>query len=262
MQNKCASTVCLLSFAACISLGQQAAPAPAGSTPQIVRIARGSSSGLSGAGETFTVEPGSIHWEREPSSDWEEKGVPAEKRTCKITQHDWDGLRNSIDPKTIAALTGIKGCPACVDQPETWAALDFSDGTKKSVLYDWSHPPAEIAALLRAIGVVEAKCPSQLAIVGGGSKPISTALYSAKPIKTVEPVYPESAKVARFQGTVVVYVVVGRTGEVETVTAADGPAELRQAAIDAAQQWRWEPHLLNGKPVRFRTKAVVKFSRD
>jgi TonB family protein len=162
----------------------------------------------------------------------------------------------------IAALTGIKGCPACVDQPETWAALDFSDGTKKSVLYDWSHPPAEIAALLRAIGVVAAKCPSQLAIVGGGSRTVSTVLYSAKPTKTVDPVYPEAAKASGSQGRVIVYVVVGRTGEVETVTAADGPAELRQAAIDAAQQWRWEPHLLNGKPVCFRTKAVVSFSAD
>jgi TonB family protein len=260
MQSKCACAVYLLGLALSISFRQQATQPAAGSAPQIVRISRGSSSGMSGAGETFTIEPGFIRWQREPSFDWVEKGVPAEKRTCKITKQDWDGLRNSIDPKTIATFTGIKGCPACVDQPETWAALDFSDGTKKSVLYDWANPPAEIAALLRHIGVVEARCPSQLSMVGGGSKPISTVLYSAKPTKTVEPVYPDSAKAAGSHDTVIVYVVVGRTGEVETVTAVDGPAELRQAAIDAAQQWKWEPHQLNGQPIRFRTKAVVSFS--
>lgn len=53
--------------------------------------------------------------------------------------------------------------------------------------------------------------------------------------------------------------IVGRTGDVETVTAANGPEKLRQAAIDALQQWKWNPLLLNGKPRRFRTKAVVHF---
>lgn len=56
--------------------------------------------------------------------------------------------------------------------------------------------------------------------------------------------------------------IVGRTGDVETVTAANGPEKLRQAAIDALQQWKWNPLLLNGKPRRFRTKAVVHFVLD
>jgi TonB family protein len=240
---------------------QQAVPPKSSAEPQIVRVSRGSTSGMSGAGEKTTIEPRSIHWEREPSSDWEEKGVPPEKRTCAITPQEWDGLRTSIDAKTIAAFTGIQGCGPCVDQPSTWAELDFSDGTKKAVEYDFSHPPAEIAALLRRMNSIAEKCPSELVIMGGTDRPVGTA-SSARPTTVVDPVYPESAKAAGVHGTVVVYVIVGRAGEVQSVTAADGPEKLRQAAIDAVQQWKWTPQLLNGKPIRFRTHSIVNFELD
>jgi TonB family protein len=257
-QNARATLLTLLLSAALPA--QEAGPQSVATPAQVVRVAKGSSSGLSGAGDSMTIERGSISWEREPSSDWVEKGVPAEKRTCEITKQDWDGLINSIDPKTIAQFTGIEGCPACVDQPEMWAELDFSDGTKKAVDYGFSQNPPEIVTLLRRIEAIAAKCPSQLLVVGDAAEPVSTALYAAKPTKIVDPVYPESAKANGSQVSVIVYVVVGKSGAVETVTAADGPEKLRQAAIDAARQWRWEPHLLDGQAIRFRTKAVVYFS--
>ena len=81
-------------------------------------------------------------------------------------------------------------------------------------------------------------------------------------MKIVEPIYPESAKAAGIQGNVVVTLIVGKNGEVETVTAATGNEKLRTAAIDAVQQWKWDPLLLNERPVRFRTRAVVHFVLD
>jgi TonB family protein len=141
-------------------------------------------------------------------------------------------------------------------QADTWVGIQFSDGTKKAASYDFSHPPRLIAGLLRKIDTTAANCPSEMVFSGG--KPTPT-VSDVRPVKVVEAVYPESARSAKIHGSVVVYVIVGRTGDVETVTAANGPEKLRQAAIDAVQQWKWNPLRLNRKPLRFRTKAVVHF---
>jgi len=83
-----------------------------------------------------------------------------------------------------------------------------------------------------------------------------------KPTKVVQPSYPESAKLAGIQGTVVVDIIIGKSGEVESVQAVSGPKELRSAAADAVKQWKWEPFLLNGKEIRVRTKATINFVLD
>ena len=83
-----------------------------------------------------------------------------------------------------------------------------------------------------------------------------------KPTKMVKPSYPESAKSAGIQGTVVAYVVIGKTGEVERVEPISGPKELWSATVEAVKQWTWEPFLFNGNPVRVRTRTTINFVLD
>ena len=83
-----------------------------------------------------------------------------------------------------------------------------------------------------------------------------------KPMKMVKPSYPESAKSAGIQGQVVTFVVIGKTGEVERVEPISGPKELWSATVDAVKQWRWEPFLFNGNPVRVRTRTTINFVLD
>lgn len=80
-----------------------------------------------------------------------------------------------------------------------------------------------------------------------------------KPAVVVQPVYPDEAKRAGIKGTGVLDVTVGETGHVDVARPVSGPKELWAAATEAVEQWKWEPFLLNEKPVRVRTKAVVKF---
>ena len=56
-----------------------------------------------------------------------------------------------------------------------------------------------------------------------------------KPTKTVNPIYPESAKSAGIQGSVLLEVTIGKEGEIEVAHAIRGPAELRSAAIEAVK---------------------------
>jgi hypothetical protein len=142
-------------------LGQTSGiPPEPSSSAQLVRVEIGSSWGLSGASNQTVIEPGSTRRELHPANSLKKK-IPDMKTKCRITKQDWRDLQKTIDANMRAAFTGRVGCPACVDQPETWAALEFSDGTKKIVLYGFSNPPPAIATSLRKIDAIAAKCPSQ-----------------------------------------------------------------------------------------------------
>lgn len=65
----------------------------------------------------------------------------------------------------------------------------------------------------------------------------------------VHPVYPDEAKAAGIQGSVVLHAVISKSGTVENVTVVSGPHELRQSAIDAVSQWKYNPRLKDGQPV-------------
>jgi TonB family protein len=73
----------------------------------------------------------------------------------------------------------------------------------------------------------------------------------------VEPVYPLDARRARLEGTVKLHIVVGTNGRIESLQAVSGPESLTQAAMTAAREWRYNPTLLNGKPVE--TQEDVSF---
>lgn len=169
----------------------------------IVRISRGSSWGMSSSSSFLVIEPGSIHCESHPAYDWTVKGIPDDQRTCRITKRDWEGLRASIEETTLGLFGDRKTCLACADQADTWVGIEFSDGTKKAASYDFSHPPTLLASLLRKIDTIAANCPSEMVFSGGNPTPTVSDVSSAK---VVEAVYPESARSAKIQGSVVVYV--------------------------------------------------------
>ncbi|HTR45986.1 MAG TPA: TonB family protein [Verrucomicrobiae bacterium] len=79
-------------------------------------------------------------------------------------------------------------------------------------------------------------------------------------IHRVDPVYPQIAKAAHVSGTVVLHVIVAKDGSIEKVEYVSGPPLLQQAAMDAVQQWKYTPTLLNGEPVEVDTTVQVVFT--
>jgi len=69
-----------------------------------------------------------------------------------------------------------------------------------------------------------------------------------KLIKKVEPIYPEEAKKAKIQGTVILELTTDIYGRVKNAKVLESIPELDQAAIDAVKQWVYEPALIDGKP--------------
>ncbi len=88
------------------------------------------------------------------------------------------------------------------------------------------------------------------AAAGETVAPVSVGSLLAKARQRVTPSYPQIARAARATGTVTVYLVVNEKGEVESVQRALGPAQLQQAAIDAARRFKFNPTEVDGRVVR------------
>jgi protein TonB len=84
------------------------------------------------------------------------------------------------------------------------------------------------------------------------------------PVKTrdVAPVYPALARIAHVSGVVILEAVLNAQGGVESVRVLRSIPPLDQAAIDAVQQWRFSPALLNGQPVPVVMTVTVNFKLE
>ena len=79
-------------------------------------------------------------------------------------------------------------------------------------------------------------------------------------IKRVAPRYPDLAREAGVDGTVLVQALVDKGGKVRDVRVQKSIPMLDQAAVDAVKQWTFKPALSNNKPVAVWVAVPVKFS--
>lgn len=77
----------------------------------------------------------------------------------------------------------------------------------------------------------------------------------------VEPTYPRAALRGRVTGVVILRVLLGKDGAVREVTVLlPGSMGMTESAEEAVRQWRWEPALLNGRPVEALMTVTVSFT--
>jgi len=89
---------------------------------------------------------------------------------------------------------------------------------------------------------------------------VSQGVAEGRLVHKVSPVYPESARLAGIQGTVVLQAVIGKDGLVHNVQVQSGPPTLVNSALAAVRQWRYQPYLLDGQAVEVETTINVKFT--
>jgi len=75
------------------------------------------------------------------------KKLPNRREQRAITRREWETLVRSIDANALKAVPQEKGCRPCVDQPESWAVIEYSDGSKISVNYAPMSEPAPVKAM-------------------------------------------------------------------------------------------------------------------
>lgn len=86
---------------------------------------------------------------------------------------------------------------------------------------------------------------------------IPESVSQSRAIAKVKPDYPPTAKKMNATGTVEVEIIISETGAVVDATAVSGHLALRNAAVEAARKWVFEPATINGAPVR--VKSVLTF---
>ena len=75
----------------------------------------------------------------------------------------------------------------------------------------------------------------------------------------VAPVYPEAARFAKVEGTVILEAVIAPDGSVRDLKVLRSQPLLDEAALAAVRQWRYTPTLLNGVPVAVVMTVTVTF---
>jgi protein TonB len=92
--------------------------------------------------------------------------------------------------------------------------------------------------------------------------PIRAAQLPELPRKTVDvrPLYPEVARSARVEGTVIIEAVLDTTGRITQLRVIKSVPLLDQAALDAVRQWRYTPSMYGGRPVSVLMTITVRFT--
>jgi periplasmic protein TonB len=94
------------------------------------------------------------------------------------------------------------------------------------------------------------------------SGPIRVAQLPVSPAKTfdVRPIYPEVARIARIEGTVLLEAVLDPTGRVTQLRVIKSAPMFDQAAQDAVRQWRYTPSTYGGHPVSVLMTITIRFT--
>jgi TonB family protein len=128
-------------------------------------------------------------------------------------------------------------------------------------------PADEPAPATGVVGSVPGGQPGGIVSSAPSSKPdvpervrVSPGVSQGLLVTRVAPEYPDEARRGRIQGTVLLTVVIGKTGDVTKIKVVSGHPMLVSAAMDAVQQWKYKPYLLQGNPVEVITSIQVNFA--
>jgi TonB family protein len=89
---------------------------------------------------------------------------------------------------------------------------------------------------------------------------VSNGISRGMVLRKVNPSYPEEARKARIQGTVVLRAKISKDGKIADLQATSGPEALIPAAMQAVRQWQYKPFLIMGWPVEVDTEILVNFA--
>jgi protein TonB len=79
-------------------------------------------------------------------------------------------------------------------------------------------------------------------------------------IGDMRPAYPEIARAARIEGTVILEAVLDTAGRVTQLRVLQSAPMFDQAALEAVRQWRYTPSLYGGRPVSVLMTITVRFT--
>lgn len=87
-----------------------------------------------------------------------------------------------------------------------------------------------------------------------------THLNPAMLVYRVEPLYPALARQTGHSGRVELRAIIATDGTIQSLQVVSGDPLFIQSALQAVQQWRYKPTILNGQPVEIDTFITVVYT--
>jgi bla regulator protein blaR1 len=177
----------------------------------------------------------------------------------------------------------LRVCRFCLAAPAIGAARAGGADLAHRIDRILEPPPAPLSRLVRTTLVTIALLVAGVPMAGGavgaaqdatGKLPAAAGqaketeaerpskdVRSPRLIKETKPVYPDSAKVARIQGNVLLELVVSVDGLPEDIKVTKSlHPDLDAEAVKALEKWRFTPGTKDGKPVRVRVDVEMTFT--
>ncbi len=175
----------------------------------------------------------------------------------------WIALTEEQSPNVAAAQTeadfrkAIAGLDA--NSSDMATALDlFAFFLEKQGRDDEAKPLRQQASAI--IGNLQRADRASVAASGKAAATVNAATTRPELIQKVEPAYSEEARAAKYQGTVVLGVVIGTDGTASQMRVVKSLGlGLDEKAIEAVQQWRFKPATKNGAPLAVQAVIEVNF---
>ncbi len=96
--------------------------------------------------------------------------------------------------------------------------------------------------------------------IGGGVFRVGGGVSAPRAVSTPDPEYSEEARKAKYQGVVVLWLIVGPDGKPRDVRVARPLGMgLDQKAVEAVKNWKFEPAMKDGRPVAVQINVEVNF---
>ena len=143
----------------------------------------------------------------------------------------------TIEPEGPARAPTVPDVPASSGATGIPAGVGIDSGAVSSVMMPVPDPPRQAG-------------------------PVRVAQLPVAPRKIADarPLYPEIARRARVEGTVVLEAVLDPTGRVTQLRVMKSVPLLDQAALDAVAQWRYTPSVYGGHPVSVLMTITIRFT--
>jgi TonB family protein len=179
----------------------------------------------------------------------------------------------SSPPSSTASAGGASRPKQAAAPPKSSTPHQFTLIAPKASTPPANSPAANPASLEAPVVRDELQPPLQAPIVSILSRPatpnpvrgsvsIGGQVQMARLLNSVPPVYPTIARTNHVDGDVALDALIDANGSVTDLKVVSGPPILRQAAMDAVRQWKYDPARLNGRPVAIHLGVTVKFRVD
>jgi TonB family protein len=96
--------------------------------------------------------------------------------------------------------------------------------------------------------------------IGGGVFRVGGGVSAPRAIFAPDPEYSEEARKSKYQGTCVLWLIVGSDGRTRDIKVARTLGlGLDEKAVEAVKQWKFEPAMKDGRPVAVQVNVEVTF---